>query len=140
MEILGIIWNEGIMRPMINSLAVFYWLLFNNFGLAIIVFTVLVRAAMIPLTMRQTRQMKKMQGLTPRMKAIQEKYREKKDPDSRRAQSSETLSLYRRRRRRVLRICRTRSMRGTRRMRWCRWTASFWASTLRMRYLRSTFR
>lgn len=95
MEILGIIWNEGIMRPMINSLAVFYWLLFENFGLAIIVFTVLVRAAMIPLTMRQTRQMKKMQGLTPRMKAIQEKYRDKKDPDSRRAQSSETLALYR---------------------------------------------
>ena len=95
MEILGIIWNEGIMRPMINSLAVLYWLLFSNFGLAIIFFTVVVRVLMIPLTMRQTRQMKRLQGLSPRMKAIQDKYRGKKDPDSRRAQSSETMSLYR---------------------------------------------
>lgn len=95
MEILGIIWNEGIMRPMINSLAVLYLLLFSNFGLAIISFTVVVRVLMIPLTIRQSRQMRRLQGLSPRMKAIQDKYRGKKDPESRRAQSSETMSLYR---------------------------------------------
>ena len=95
MEILGIIWNEGIMRPMINSLAVMYLLLFSNFGLAIISFTVVVRVLMIPLTIRQSRQMRRLQGLSPRMKAIQDKYRGKKDPESRRAQSSETMALYR---------------------------------------------
>lgn len=95
MEILGIIWNEGIMRPMINSLAVMYLLLFSNFGLAIISFTVVVRVLMIPLTIRQSRQMRRLQGLSPRMKAIQDKFRGKKDPESRRAQSSETMALYR---------------------------------------------
>ena len=63
MEIFGILWLEVIMRPMINSLALLYQLLFFNFGLSIIVFTILIRLAMIPLTIRQTRQMKKMQNM-----------------------------------------------------------------------------
>jgi YidC/Oxa1 family membrane protein insertase len=93
MEIFGILWQEVIMRPMINSLALLYQLLFSNFGLSIIVFTVLIRLAMIPLTVRQTRQMKKMQGIQPKLKAIQEKYKGKKG-DARRAMSSETMGLY----------------------------------------------
>ena len=95
MELIGIVWDEGIMRPMINSLALLYSLLFNNFGLAIIAFTIFVRVLMIPLTMRQTKQMRRMQDLGPRMKAIQNKYKGKKDPESRRAQSSESMALYR---------------------------------------------
>ena len=95
MELIGIVWDEGIMRPMINSLALLYSLLFNNFGLAIIAFTIFVRVLMIPLTMRQTKQMRRMQDLGPRMKAIQNKYKGKKDPESRRAQSSESMGLYR---------------------------------------------
>ena len=93
MEIFGILWQEVIMRPMINSLALLYQLLFSNFGLSIIVFTVLIRLAMIPLTVRQTRQMKKMQGIQPKLKAIQEKYKGKAG-DARRQMSSETMGLY----------------------------------------------
>ena len=93
MEIFGILWLEVIMRPMIYSLALLYKLLFNNFGLSIIVFTILIRLAMIPLTVRQTRQMKKMQGIQPKLKAIQEKYKGKKG-DARRAMSTETMALY----------------------------------------------
>ena len=93
MEIFGILWLEVIMRPMINSLALLYQLLFSNFGLSIIVFTVLIRLAMIPLTVRQTRQMKKMQTIQPQLKAIQDKYKGKKG-DARRQMSSETMGLY----------------------------------------------
>jgi len=93
MEIFGILWQEVIMRPMINSLALLYQLLFSNFGLSIIVFTVLIRLAMIPLTVRQTRQMKKMQAIQPKLKAIQDKYKGKKG-DARRQMSSETMGLY----------------------------------------------
>jgi YidC/Oxa1 family membrane protein insertase len=93
MEIFGILWQEVIMRPMINSLALLYQLLFSNFGLSIIVFTVLIRLAMIPLTVRQTRSMKKMQLIQPRLKAIQEKYKGKKG-DARRKMSSETMAMY----------------------------------------------
>ena len=93
MEILSAFWLEGIMRPMINILALLYQLLFNNFGLSIIVFTILIRLAMIPLTIRQTRQMKKMQTIQPKLKLIQDKYKGKKG-DARRAMSTETMALY----------------------------------------------
>jgi YidC/Oxa1 family membrane protein insertase len=93
MEIFGILWQEVIMRPMINSLALLYQILFSNFGLSIIVFTILIRLAMIPLTVRQTRQMKKMQSIQPKLKEIQNKYKGKKG-DDRRKMSSETMGLY----------------------------------------------
>lgn len=91
MEILGILWTEIIMRPMINSIALLHVLLFHSLGLAIIVFTVIVSVVMIPLTIRQTRQMKAMSALQPKIKALQEKY---KDSPDRRKISSETMALY----------------------------------------------
>ncbi len=94
MEILGILWDQVIMRPMINSLALLYDLLFNNFGLSILVFTAIIRLGMIPLTIRQTRQMKKMSEIQPKLKALQEKFKGKSAED-RRQVSSETMKLYR---------------------------------------------
>lgn len=94
MEFLGILWNEMLMRPMINSLALLAHLLWGNFGLSIIVFTVLIRLALIPLTIRQTRSMKKMQELQPRLKALQDKYKNK-GPAEKRQLSAETMKLYR---------------------------------------------
>jgi YidC/Oxa1 family membrane protein insertase len=91
MEFLGILWTEIIMRPMINSIALLHVLLFHSLGLSIIVFTVIVSLLMIPLTMRQTRQMKAMSALQPKLKALQEKY---KDSPDRRKLSSETMALY----------------------------------------------
>jgi YidC/Oxa1 family membrane protein insertase len=93
MEVFGVLWLEVIMRPMINSLALLYQLLFSNFGLSIIVFTIFIRLLMIPLTVRQTQQMKKMQGIQPKMKAIQDKYKGKSG-EARRQMSSETMALY----------------------------------------------
>ncbi len=94
MEFLGILWNELLMRPMINSLALLADVLFSNFGLSIIVFTIFIRIVLIPLTIRQTRSMKKMQELQPRLKALQDKYKNK-GPAERRQLSSETMKLYR---------------------------------------------
>ena len=51
-----------------------YTILFSNFGLSIISFTIIVRLATMPLTLKQTRQMKAMTGLQPRMREIQERY------------------------------------------------------------------
>ena len=47
MELIGLLWDQGIMRPMINALALLYHYLFLNYGLSIIVFTVIVRMLMI---------------------------------------------------------------------------------------------
>ncbi len=94
MEFLGTLWDELLMRPMINSLALLSDVLFDSFGLSIIVFTIFIRIVLIPLTIRQTRSMKKMQELQPRLKALQDKYKGK-GPAERRQLSSETMKLYR---------------------------------------------
>ena len=47
----------------------------HSYGLAIIVFTILVRVALAPLTLRQLRSAKKMAALAPCLKRLQQKYK-----------------------------------------------------------------
>ncbi len=89
MEFLGILWNELITKPMTNSLLGLYVLLGANLGIAIIAFTVIVRALTYPLVVRQLRQMKRMQTLQPRIKEINEKY--KSNPQLR---GQEVMKVY----------------------------------------------
>jgi len=84
--------NLIVINPMVNSLVFLDMILFSNFGLAIIFFTVTVRLVMIPLTVMQTRNMRKMSALQPRMKAMQARYKD--HPDGRRLQSAETMKMY----------------------------------------------
>ena len=88
--IFGDLWREIIIRPMLNTLLVLYVLCFSQMGIAIIAFTVLVRVATIPLTVRQLRQMRSMTGLQPRVREIQERY-----AGDRQRISQETMRLYR---------------------------------------------
>jgi len=78
---------------MINSLTLLYDLLGDNLGLAIISFTVLIRFILIPLTVRQTKQMKRMQELQPQLQAIQKKYKNK-TPQTKQKIQQETMALY----------------------------------------------
>ncbi len=75
---------------MLNLLVVLYTICFNNMGIAIIVFTVIVRLVTLPLTIKQLRQMKAMTDLQPRMKEIQERYGR-----DRQRVSQETMRMYR---------------------------------------------
>lgn len=61
-----------------------------NYGLAIIVLTILVRIVTAPLMMNQMRSAERMRAVQPRMKALQEKYK-----DDRQRQSEELMKLYR---------------------------------------------
>jgi YidC/Oxa1 family membrane protein insertase len=80
---------------MIPLTRLFVWLLralyalIPNYGVAIILLTILVRVVTAPLTARQMRSMKRMQGLQPRIKALQEKY-----ADDRQQQSAEMMKIY----------------------------------------------
>lgn len=51
---------------------------FPSYGVAIILLTIVIKAILAPLTVKQIKSMKAMQELQPRMKAIQDKY--KNDP------------------------------------------------------------
>jgi YidC/Oxa1 family membrane protein insertase len=71
---IGDIWNLVALQPMINTLIVLTHYLFNSFGLAIIVVTILVNAAMLPLTLKQVHASKAMQALQPKLAELQKKY------------------------------------------------------------------
>ncbi|MCH2309869.1 MAG: YidC/Oxa1 family membrane protein insertase [SAR202 cluster bacterium] len=61
----------------------------SNFGIAIVLFTIIIRAGMMPLTVKQSRQMKAMSALQPKLKEIQAKYK-----SDRQRQSQETMKMY----------------------------------------------
>ena len=89
MEVIGDIWNAVIIGPMINGMVLLYSVFFGSFGLAIIIFTVIVRAIMVPLTVKQSRQMKAMTSLQPKIKEIQTRHAK-----DRGRISQETMKLY----------------------------------------------
>lgn len=62
---------------------------FANYGVAIIVMTVLIKMLLYPLTVKQIRSMKAMSELQPKMKALQEKYK-----DDKQKLQSEISNLY----------------------------------------------
>jgi len=68
------IWNVVILDPVMNGLIALSQMLWSNFGLAIIVLTVIVRIVLMPLTFKQTQSTKAMQALQPRLQEIQKKY------------------------------------------------------------------
>ncbi|MFC2060597.1 YidC/Oxa1 family membrane protein insertase [Chloroflexota bacterium] len=86
---IGDIWNLIAMRPMINILIVLCHYLFDNFGIAIIVMTVIIRGAMYPVTMKQLRSTKSMQSLQPKLAELQKKYGKDKQ-----RLSQEQMKLY----------------------------------------------
>ncbi len=66
-----------------------YKVMFSNFGLAIILFTVLTRLLMFPMTINQQKSTAKMQRLQPRIKEIQDRYRNDKEK-----MNNELMALY----------------------------------------------
>lgn len=64
--------------------------------LAIVGLVVVVRAALIPVFVKQIKSQRKMLEIAPELKKIQDKYKGKKDQFSREAMSRETMELYRR--------------------------------------------
>lgn len=66
-----------------------------NWGLCIIIITLLVKIIFFPLTYKSTQSMSKMQELQPKIKAIKAKYKKaKQDTEQRRKMNEETMKLY----------------------------------------------
>jgi YidC/Oxa1 family membrane protein insertase len=90
-------WNLLVLDPMINALLKIYevlgqqWGLAGAFGLAIIVFTILIRLVTLPLTIRSQQSMQKMQALQQdeRFLKLQKKYK-----DNRQKLQEEQMKLY----------------------------------------------
>jgi YidC/Oxa1 family membrane protein insertase len=61
----------------------------NNFGVAVIIFTVLIRVVLLPLTIKQQKSMAHMQKIQPLLSEIQKKYKNDKEK-----LNEETMKLY----------------------------------------------
>ncbi len=85
--------NQGITTPLRNGIIWILkkiYLVVPNYGWAIVIFAILFKLAFYPLNKKQAESMKKMQELSPQIKAINEKYAD--DP---KLKQEKTLELYR---------------------------------------------
>ena len=80
-------WFGWVARPMIAILHALHAVI-GNYGIAILLLTVLVRGAMFPVSRKQALSSQKMQELQPEMKAINEKY---KDDQVKKTQATQEL-------------------------------------------------
>ncbi|MBY0123657.1 YidC family membrane integrase SpoIIIJ [Bacillus sp. S/N-304-OC-R1] len=86
-------WNEYIVYPLslfIIKVAEFFG---GNFGLSIIIVTIIVRLFMLPLMIKQTKSSKAMQALQPEMQKLREKY-SSKDQKTQQKLQQETMALF----------------------------------------------
>ena len=79
-----------IVRPMVNILFVIYNLI-HDFGLAIVIFTILVKLLMLPLTRRQLQQTRLMRKIQPELTQIR-----KNCNGNKQLESLQTMDLYKR--------------------------------------------
>jgi YidC/Oxa1 family membrane protein insertase len=83
----------NIFQPLIDVFEAVLLFFHNNigvgWGLSIVLMTVVIRALMIPLTLKQFHSMQRLQQLQPQMKALQNKYKEDKQ-----RQQQELMKFY----------------------------------------------
>lgn len=79
----------GFLSEIFGYILNFFYELTNNYGIAIIIFSVLLRLILIPITIKQQKTMKKSAKMQEKMKEIQAKY--KNNPEK---LNQETIELY----------------------------------------------
>lgn len=86
-------WSEYIVYPLSWLITTVAEILGNSYGLSIIIVTLLIRLAILPLMIKQTRNSKAMQALQPEMKKLKEKY-SSKDQKTQQQLQQETMQLF----------------------------------------------
>ena len=92
----------GILGPIASVLGIIMDVLFKitgqfgifNVGLCIILFTIVMKMLMLPLTIKQQKSTKLMAVMNPEIQAIQAKYKGKKDNESMQRQNVEIQAVY----------------------------------------------
>lgn len=87
---LGNIFNTILYQPLLNVLVLLY-LYFpgHDFGIAIILLTILIKLIFYPLGAKAIKSQKDLAGLQPKIKEVQEKYKDDKE-----TQTKEIMALY----------------------------------------------
>lgn len=83
------IWDRYFVYPLSWLLNWFADLMWGQYGLSILVVTIIIRFLVLPLTLKQYRSSRAMQAIQPEMKKIKDKYKD--DPKK---QQEETMKLF----------------------------------------------
>ncbi|WP_318506461.1 YidC family membrane integrase SpoIIIJ [Bacillus sp. T3] len=86
-------WNEYIVYPLSLLIVKAAEFLGGSFGFSIIIVTLIIRLAILPLMIKQTKSSKAMQALQPEMAALKEKY-SSKDQQTQQKLQQETMALF----------------------------------------------
>jgi len=87
---MGALFNTIISQPIYNLLVLTYNVVpFHDFGIAIVIVTILIKLILIPLSKKQIESQKKMQELQPKIKEVQNKYKNDKEK-----QTKALMDLY----------------------------------------------
>jgi YidC/Oxa1 family membrane protein insertase len=87
------IWNSYFVLPLSKLILWFADAFAGSYGIAIILVTLLIRFALLPLMIKQTQSSKAMQALQPEIKALREKY-SSKDAKTQQELQRETMALF----------------------------------------------
>lgn len=85
-------WNEYIVWPLVSAITYFKNLL-GTYGLGIIAVTIIIRLAILPLLIKQTKSSKKMQEIQPELAKLREKY-SSKDAQTQQKYQAEMMELF----------------------------------------------
>jgi YidC/Oxa1 family membrane protein insertase len=88
---IAVVWWQAILNFLGSVLAALYKVI-PNYGVAIILLTLLMRVVLLPLGIKQIRSMQAMQTIQPKVKALQQKYKGR--PDAKQKITEETMALY----------------------------------------------
>ena len=72
-----LIWQALI--DLLETILNFFYQFVGDYGIAIILLTVVVRAVLLPLTLKQTKSMHELQKVQPKLKEVQAKYKDDKE-------------------------------------------------------------
>ena len=86
-------WTSVFVKPLAWIIVKFGKVL-KNYGLAIILITLLIKLVLLPFSLKSLRQSENMQKAQPKLKKIEKKYADKNDKDSMMMKSNEMMAVY----------------------------------------------
>lgn len=82
-------WDRFFVYPLSQTLDWFANIFWDEYGISILIVTIIIRVIILPLTIKQFRSSRKMQEIQPELKKIQKKYK-----DDVQKQQQETMKLF----------------------------------------------
>ena len=88
------LWTSVFVKPLAWVIVNIGKLLWSNYGLAIIVITILIKLVLFPVTVKSLKQAENMKKAQPKISRIEKKYANKTDQESMMMKSNEMMAVY----------------------------------------------